>query len=168
MSNESIAKTAPAKQDAATSNTAAQTFNPFTALSTDELTALAGSFNKAWRDAHSMDIALAQTEFSISENDATFYAWIKSEAVNVLDRTTANTAAKFISNMLEGVAFPHSSATSLGLIAGKYNDLKVNLRKSVGIKVRDYACGRWANVTANAILEKVYLHLGITEKDWMR
>lgn len=156
---------APASVDA---QPMAVTFNPFDKLTAEQLTALAGSFNKQWRDAHGMDIALAQTEFSISENDATFYAWLKSEAESVLDRNTITSAVKYISNMLEGVAFPKSSAVSLGLIETKYNEVKVNLRKTIGIRVRDYATGKWQSTTAQGILDKVYEKLGITEKDWMR
>jgi hypothetical protein len=88
-------------------------FNPFEKLTAEQLTALAGSFNKQWRDAHGMAIALAQTEFGISENDATFYAWLQSEAESVLDRNTVASAVKYIGNMLEGVAFPKSTAVSL-------------------------------------------------------
>ena len=145
-----------------------QPFNPFERLSAEHITALAGSFNKQWRDAHAMDIALAQTEFTISENDAIFFAWLKSEADSVLDRNTVTNAAKYISSMLEGVAFPKSTDVSLGLIETKYSEVKVSLRKTIGIRVRDYATGRWQSTTAQGILDKVYAKLGITEKDWMR
>jgi hypothetical protein len=157
----------PASQGAAPV-TPVTVFNPFEKLSAEQLTALAGSFNKQWRDAHGMAIALAQTEFQISENDATFYAWLQSEAESVLDRNTVASAVKYIGNMLEGVAFPKSTAVSLGLIETKYNEVKVSLRKTIGIRVRDYATGRWQSVTAQGILDKVYAKLSITEKDWMR
>lgn len=161
--------TSPVQEnEAIEATTQAASFNPFTKLSPEQITALAGSFNKQWRAAHSMDIAIAQTEFTISENDATFFAWLKSEADSVLDRNMVTDAVKFITSMLDGVAFANSTAVSLGLIEGRYNNLKVELRKTVGIRVRDFAHSKWAQVTATAILDKVYEKLTITEKDWMR
>ena len=143
-------------------------FNPFTTLSADQISALAGSFNKQWRDAHALDIALAQTEHGISENEAVFTAWLKAETDSIMDRLAVTSAVGYINNMLQGVAMPSSSEVSLGLIEGRYNELKVSLRKTVGVRVRDYATGKWTAVSSGGILDKVYKHLGITEKDWMR
>lgn len=143
-------------------------FNPFNALSAAEITALAGNFNKQWRSAHALDIALAQTEYQCTENDATFYAWLKSEAVSILDRNAVGDAVKYITNLLNGVAFPNSADVTLGLIEQSYNGIKVELRRTVGIRVRDFATGKWESNTAQAILSKVYAKLGVKEKDWMR
>lgn len=143
-------------------------FNPFLTLNSEELTALVSSFNKQWKASNALNIALAQTEHSCSENDAIFVAWLKSEASSVLDRNAVTDSVKFISNMLPGVAFTQSETVTLGLIEGSYSALKVELRKTVGIRVRDYALGKWTQSSAQAILEKVYKHLKISEKDWMR
>ena len=166
MANEKHANVTEQATPAATQK--AEAFNPFTKLSPEQLTALAGSFNKQWRAAHSLDIALAQTEFQISENDATFFAWLKSEAESVLDRNTVTDAVKYISSMLDGVAFPNSTEVTLALIAGRYDGLKPELKKTVGIRVRDYAHSKWAQSTASAVLTKVYEKLGVKETDWMR
>lgn len=143
-------------------------FNPFVVLSGDEIAALAGSFNKQWRAANAVSVVLAMTEHGCSENDAVFVAWLKAEANAILDRQSVTNAVKFIDAQLTGVAFPASTKVSLGLIETAYTALKTELRKTVGIRVRDAAQGRWQAVTANAVLDQVYEHLKITEKDWMR
>jgi len=167
MSNKNnVPETTEQPSAATTAQVAA--FNPFEKLSAEQVTALAGNFNKQWRAAHSLDVALAMTEYSISENDATFFAWLKSEAEAIIDRNTVSDTVKYITSMLNGVAFPNSCDVSLGLIEQRYGSLKVELRKTVGIRVRDYATGKWQSDTAKAIMEKVYNHLKVTEKDWMR
>lgn len=143
-------------------------FNPFQHLSAEAIAALANRYNKQWRGAHAVDIALAMTEFGCSENEAMFYADLKASAESILDAAEVTKAADYISNLLSGVAFPSSAEVTLGLIQTRYEALKPALRKTCGTRVRDKAHSKYQSETAKAILSKVYAILGVTEKDWMR
>lgn len=162
---------APTAQQVATTNEGAATpvpFNPFTHLTAEEVTSLAGSFNKQWRDTHALTMAMAQTEHKCSEIESLFFAWLKAEATAIVDRNNVSSAVSYITNLLQGVAFPASSEVTLGLIETRYAELKASLRKAAGIRIRDYAAGQWQSETASAILSKVYAKLGVSEKEWMR
>jgi hypothetical protein len=145
---------------------AQETFNPFLKLTAEEIAAIAP--NKAFRDTNAVAIALAQTEFGISENDATFFAWLKSRAEKVIDARDENDAVTFIFNFREGVAFEKSRKATLALISERYNNLKVSLRKPVGIKVRDKINDEYRGQTAQVILDHIYSALNVVETDWMR
>ena len=145
-----------------------QAFNPFLTLTEPELAALVSSFPKAFRDAQALPIALAQTEYKCTENDAIFVAWLKDEATKIMDRDAVNGAVAYITNLLAGVAYPDSAEVTLELIATSYNGLKVNLRKGAGIRIRDKANDKWAMATSTTILSAVYKRLGVKEADWMR
>jgi len=143
-------------------------FNPFTALDGAELTALASSYNKQWRQVHALTIAMAMSEFNCSENEAIFYASLKVDAASIIDRDSVNDTVSSITGLLRGVAFPKQSEVSLAMIEGHYSELKTGLRKTAGIRIRDFAHKEWEQTTADNIMSKVYKHLGIAEKDWMR
>lgn len=171
MSNQKHEESTEQHTPSEQSNTSTQPkapFNPFAVLTVEELMALAGSYNKQWRQAHTLDIALAMTEHGCNENEAIFYASLKADAQSIMDRAAVNDTVDSITGLLRGVAFPKQRDVSLALIEGHYTGLKTELRKSAGIRIRDFAHKEWEQVTADSIMTPVYKHLGIMEKDWMR
>jgi len=168
MSNKATEPNVTEQPNAATEQASPVPFNPFTVLDGAELTALASSYNKQWRQAHALTIAMAMSEFQCSENEAIFYASLKADASSIIDRDSVNDTVSSITGLLRGVAFPKQSDVSLAMIEGHYSELKTELRKTAGIRIRDFAHKEWEQATADAIMSKVYKHLGIAEKDWMR
>ncbi len=143
------------------------TFNPFDKLSVVELVALTGRYTKAWRNAHSVDVALAQVEFSCSTEEACFYADLKSTASAIIDRDTISTVGDSIAGLVRGIGTAQKDV-SLGLIKADYDTLKPELQNEVGKRVRDITNKTYESATASKLLQILYTHLGVREKDWMR
>lgn len=144
-------------------------FNPFQYLSAEQLAALTGSFTKQWKESKDRVLYMteAQSEFGASEAESLCYAWIKSEAESICDRNAVNEAVAAITSLLPAVARAKNDVP-LDLIATEYETLKASLRKTVGVRVRDFAMGEYDSASAQKLMDKVYAKLEVSEKDWMR
>jgi hypothetical protein len=142
-------------------------FNPFTVLSVTEIVALAGTYTKAWKSAHIVDTSLAMSEFGCSEEEACFYADLKGKAAGIIDRDTVRTIGDKIAGLVRGIGTP-SREISLNLIKMDYESVKVELRAEVGKRVRESVLDVYETATGDRLLQILYTHLGVREKDWMR
>ena len=142
-------------------------FNPFTQLSINELVALTGRYTKQWRAAHSVDTALAMTEFGCSADEACFYADLKATAVSIIDRETITSVGDNIAGLVRGIGTAQR-AVSLGLIKADYQAAKPELQNEIGKRVRDITNKTYESATAAKLLGILYTELGVREKDWMR
>jgi len=142
-------------------------FNPFTKLSIPEIVALTSRYNKAWKTARAVDIALAQTEFNCSVEEACFFADLKSTAVGIIDRETVSTMGDKLAQLVRGIGTASKEIT-LNLIKSDFETVKPELRNDVGRRIRDNVSKEYESATAAKLLSILYEHLGVREKDWMR
>ena len=142
-------------------------FNPFTKLAIGELVALTGRYTKAWRVAHSVDVALAMAEFNCSVDEACFYADLKSTAVGIIDRETISSVGDHLAGLVRGIGTT-SKEISLNLIKADFDTLKPELQNEVGKRIRDVTNKTYESATASKLLNILYAHLGVQEKNWMR
>lgn len=145
----------------------APAFNPFERLSINELVALTGRYTKAWRVAHSVDVALAMAEFNCSADEACFYADLKSTANGIIDRETVTMVGDSLAGLVAGIGTARKEI-SLNLIKTDFDALKPELRNEVGKRIRDITNKTYESATASKLLSILYQTLGVREKDWMR
>lgn len=142
-------------------------FNPFAALTLEQLTELLGKFPKQWRESHTVELSNVQTEYGISDSEAIFLVWLQDEADSrILAKQVYKTAVKII-GLVDSIGGTQSKA-ALDMIAMAYNELPLSARPECGIKVRDAVKKNMVTAIAEAKLEVLYKHLGVTEKQWMR
>lgn len=157
----------PEQQESAVTNNVAEhlgiPFNPFSKLSVNELVALTGRYTKAWRNGHSVDVALAQVEFNCSTEEACFYADLKSTASAIIDRETISTVGDSIAGLVRGIGTAQKDV-SLGLIKADYDALKPELQNEVGKRVRDITNKTYESSTATKLLGILYAHLSVRER----
>lgn len=164
MKNETIANN---QNEAVAVTEQAVPFNPFNKLAIEELVALTGRYTKAWRVAHSVDIALAMAEFSCTADEACFYADLKSTANGIIDREVISTQGDHLAGLVRGIGTAQKEI-SLNLIKSDFDALKPELQNEVGKRIRDITNKTYESATASKLLGILYAHLGVQEKNWMR
>lgn len=142
-------------------------FNPFTALSVEQLTELLAKFPKAWRESNTVAISNAQTEHSIDESEAIMLVWLQNEADSRIVAKKVTGVSVRIINLIDAVKGTQSGA-ALEMIKAAYEELPVANRKDCGIKVRDAVVKKMMGPVADEKLKLVTEFLGTTIKNWMR
>jgi len=169
MANKEVSQTVQASQLVPESPESKVTvpFNPFMQLTIPELVALTSRYTKAWKVAHAVDIAVAQTEFTCSVEEACFFADLKSTANGIIDRETISSMGDRLASLVRGIGTASREIT-LNLIKSDFDSLKPELRNDVGRRIRDIVSREYESATATRLMTILYEHLGVREKDWMR
>jgi hypothetical protein len=144
-------------------------FNPFAALSLEELQALSSRFNNQWLGTNDRMIDQIKAEFPAAQlNDVYFAADLKSTAQ---DKLIADRIKLAVENMLVQLKWVNGKdgETSLDTIRKEYESIPTANRKTCGVRFRDKAyASRLAGDQVTACLKTIYTHLGISEMDWKR
>lgn len=127
---------------------------------------MAGRFTKAFRKQFEERIDEIQTEHSCSTDEACFAVYLQNDARAILTRERVRSASDEILDLLDEV-IQKDAALALNSISDIYSNVPKASRVDVGKRVRSGALDTYTMKLANKMLEKVYEHLKVKEKEWM-
>ena len=142
-------------------------FNPFTHLSSEQVSALIARLNPQWVKEHGQGAADSMLENGCSLGEATIHEWLRSTADDYIEAKLVTSAIDSSRKMLENISA--GSMAAVAFIVEDYSKLKAESQRKFRIAVRDAISAKFHGETATRVFDKVSVAVGVTDvKLWMR